>query len=143
MERELLELKLNDLEKIASASPTYFCEIPLELIQELKDFVQLRKPTVADEPEQIHFEELGAYVGEVRRLKTLCFDDFEKALNWVKENADEIFGYDKDDGYIDFQLGRLDCAMERTKLGCWKMTDITGLCGEKGNTILEILTNDK
>ena len=92
-----------------------------------------------DEVPQMNIEEVRAYMDELEELKSLCFENFRSALLWIKDNADEITGFDEDDGYIDFQFGRFDCAMEVDDDGYWKLTDIVSLCDEEGKSIMEIL----
>ena len=96
-----------------------------------------------DELSQIKLEELLAYLEELDDLKSLCFENFGSALLWIKDNADEITGFDEDDGYIDFQFGRFDCAMEVDDDGYWKLTDIVALCDEEGKAIMEVLIDNE
>lgn len=92
-----------------------------------------------DEVPQMNIEEVRVYMDELEELKSLCFEKFSYALLWVKEHTKE-FSFDEDDGYIDFQLERLDCTFACDDDGYWKLTDITTLTNEYGTPILEVLT---
>lgn len=139
METRMLELKLRELEQRAKKSNTYCTDIRLELIQEMLDFIAIHKYTRPDEPPQYDYEHLKVCFEELGQLQKLRFDTFEEALKWAEENADTEISYDKDDGYIDFGLGRFDCSFVKSDDGSWKLTDITSVCDTDGNAILEIV----
>ena len=137
METKTLETKLKELEQRAKESNTYCTDIRLEIIQEMLDFIECRKPVFDDVP-QIDYNELEANLNELSLLKDLAFDTFEEAMEWLEHYADTTMMFDEDDGYIDFGLGRLDCTFNKSKDGKWRLSDITRLY-DTDHAILEIV----
>ena len=135
-----LKEKLNEYTKIASNSPTYFCEVPLEFIEEMLDCLNDKTKPLFDEPPELPLSEIESYLDEVEELNSLRFDNFASTLAWVENNATTSFGCDEDDGYIDFALNRLDCAFIKEKDGHWKLSDLVGFYHE-GNPLFQIWLN--
>lgn len=130
MNVKTLRNKLNEYKKIASNSPTYFCEVPLELIEEMLDCLDNKAEPLFDEPPELPLSEIESYMDEINRLKTLRFEQFDLAMAWVRDNATTSFGFSEEDGYIDFALNRLDCAFIKEKDGHWKLSDLVGFYHE-------------
>ena len=130
MNIKTLRNKLNEYKKIASNSPTYFCEVPLELIEEMLDCLEDKAEPLFDEPPELPLSEIESYMKTVRELKALRFKNFSDAMEWADNNAGTIFGFDEEDGYLDFAFNRLDCAFIKDEDGYWKLSDLVGFYHE-------------
>lgn len=130
MNIKTLRNKLNEYKKIASNSPTYFCEVPLELIEETLDCLDNKAEPLFDEPPELPLSEIESYLEEVEELNSLRFENFGSALLWAEKNATNTFGFSEEDGYIDFALNRLDCAFIKGEDGYWKLSDLVGFYHE-------------